>query len=195
MCSVSRSGCVSSAALHPRPSAHTGGCPRPRSLLAFSLSLGTCFALLGYQVATGAKLDWLGASVAGSVEEPGKLLVLTFLVNNRRYRCILNGLLLGAAVGVGFAAFESAGYAFLDLLQHVTFSTDGYGATTLQLNDVAGMRQVIMSRGLLSPFGHIAWTAMSAGALWRVMGKTPFRLDMIRDSRFARVFGPRSCFT
>ncbi|HEV2441499.1 MAG TPA: hypothetical protein VGT07_03175 [Steroidobacteraceae bacterium] len=31
--------------------------------------------------------------------------------------------------------------------------------------------------------------AMSAGALWRVMGKAPFRLDMIKDSRFARVFG------
>jgi protease PrsW len=158
-------------------------------LVVFGGAASILFSLLGYQVASGARLDWLGASVAGLVEEPGKLLVLAFIVNNRRYRCILNGLLLGAAVGVGFAAFESAGYAFLDLLQHVTFSTDGYGATTLQLNDVAGMRQVIMSRGLLSPFGHIAWTAMSAGALWRVMGQAPFRLDMIKDSRFARVFG------
>lgn len=70
----------------------------------------------------------------------------------------------------------------------MSFSTDSYGATTLQLNDVEGMRQVIMSRGLLSPFGHIAWTAMSAGALWRVMGKAPFRLEMLKDARFTRVF-------
>lgn len=158
-------------------------------LVVFGGAASILFSLLGYQVASGAKLDWLGASVAGLVEEPGKLLVLAFILNNRRYRWILNGLLLGAAVGVGFAAFESAGYAFLDLLQHVTFSTDNYGATTLQLNDVEGMRQVIMSRGLLSPFGHIAWTAMSAGALWRVMGKAPFRLDMLKDPRFLRVFG------
>jgi RsiW-degrading membrane proteinase PrsW (M82 family) len=158
-------------------------------LVVFGGAASILFSLLGYQVASGAKLDWLGASVAGLVEEPGKLLVLAFILNNRRYRWILNGLLLGAAVGVGFAAFESAGYAFLDLLQHVTFSTDNYGGTTLQLNDVEGMRQVIMSRGLLSPFGHIAWTAMSAGALWRVMGKAPFRLDMLKDPRFLRVFG------
>ena len=62
-------------------------------------------------MASGFKLDWLGASVAGLVEEPGKLLVLAFIFNNRRYRSILNGLLLGAAVGAGFVASQSAARA------------------------------------------------------------------------------------
>lgn len=64
-------------------------------LVVFGGAASILFSLLGYQVASGAKLDWLGASVAGLVEEPGKLLVLAFIVNNRRYRWILNGLLLG----------------------------------------------------------------------------------------------------
>ena len=157
-------------------------------LVALGGAASVLLALLGYQVASGFKLDWLGASLAGLVEEPGKLLVLAFIINNRKYRGILNGLLLGAAVGAGFAAFESAGYAFLYLLQHVSVSTQYNGAVTLQLNDIAAMRQLIMSRGLLSPFGHIVWTGMSAAALWRVMGNASFRFEMLRDPRFTRVF-------
>lgn len=157
-------------------------------LVALGGAASILFSLLGYQVASGFKLDWLGASLAGLVEEPGKLLVLAFVINNRRYRSILNGLLLGAAVGAGFAAFESAGYAFLFLLQHLGVSMQYNGAVTLQLNDIAAMRQLIVSRGLLSPFGHIVWTAMSAAALWRVKGDDPFRFEMLRDPRFTKVF-------
>lgn len=157
-------------------------------LVALGGAASILLSLLGYQMASGFKLDWLGASVAGLVEEPGKLLVLAFVVNKRKYRGILNGLLLGAAVGAGFASFESAGYAFLYLLQHVSVSMSYNGAVTLQLNDIAAMRELIMSRGLLSPFGHIAWTAMSAAALWRVMGNEPFRVEMLKDPRFTRVF-------
>lgn len=157
-------------------------------LVALGGAASIVLSLLGYQVASGLKLDWMGASVAGLVEEPGKLLVLAFVVNNRRYRYILNGLLLGAAVGAGFAAFESAGYAFLYLLQHLGVSMQNNGNVTLQLDDVDAMRQLIMSRGLLSPFGHIAWTAMSAAALWRVKGDAPFRWEMLKDPRFTRVF-------
>lgn len=157
-------------------------------LVALGGAASILLSLLGYQVASGFKLDWLGASVAGLVEEPGKLLVLAFVVNKRRYRGILNGLLLGAAVGAGFASFESAGYAFLYLLQHVSVSMSYNGAVTLQLNDIAAMRALIMSRGLLSPFAHIAWTGMSAAALWRVMGDGPFRVQMLKDPRFTRVF-------
>jgi RsiW-degrading membrane proteinase PrsW (M82 family) len=157
-------------------------------LIALGGAASILLSLLGYQVASGFKLDWLGASLAGLVEEPGKLLVLAFVINNRKYRSILNGLLLGAAVGTGFAAFESAGYAFLYLLQHVSVSMQYNGAVTLELNDIAAMRQLIMSRGLLAPFGHIAWTGMSAAALWRVMGTAPFRVEMLKDPRFTRVF-------
>jgi RsiW-degrading membrane proteinase PrsW (M82 family) len=110
--------------------------------------------------------------VAGLTEESGKLLVLAFVVNKSKYRYILNGLLFGAAVGAGFAAFESAGYALRVALDEGT--------------DV--MRNVIFTRGLLSPFAHIVWTAMSGAALWRVKGASPLRFQMLKDKRFTRVF-------
>ena len=48
----------------------------------------------------------------GVLEETGKALALLVVVGSLRYRWQLNGLLFGAAVGAGFAGFESAGYAF-----------------------------------------------------------------------------------
>ena len=118
----------------------------------------------------GSKLDFLGASVAGLTEEPAKLLILILVVNDRRYPYILNGMLFGAAIGAGFAAFETAGYAF--------FATQ----------DIDSAKGILLMRGILSPFAHIAWTAMSAAALWRVKGSNPFRFRMLIDHRFVRVF-------
>lgn len=96
----------------------------------------------------------LGPPAAAFVEETGKLaalLVLARFAQQERYAFSLNGLLFGAAVGTGFAAFESAGYALRIGLQ----STDA-------------MLTNITLRGVLSPFGHIAWTAIAACAVWRV---------------------------
>jgi RsiW-degrading membrane proteinase PrsW (M82 family) len=89
-----------------------------------------------------------------------------------RYKYILNGLLLGAAVGAGFAAFESAGYAFRYLL----ISKGNYGQMT----------SVIYLRGFLAPFGHVAWTAIAAAAFWRVRGDAGFQLNMLWDKRFLK---------
>src|SRR5262249_40462091 len=43
------------------------------------------FSLLMYQVTAMFHMTWLGASVAGLAEEPGKLLVLAFVINKRKY--------------------------------------------------------------------------------------------------------------
>lgn len=73
--------------------------------------LSLIFSLFLFQVSGTLSLNWIGASVAGLVEEPGKLFALILVINISKYRYLLNGLLFGAAVGTGFAAFESAGYA------------------------------------------------------------------------------------
>jgi len=129
-------------------------------------------SLILFQVTDGLRLNWLGASVAGLVEEPAKLLALLTVTSIAKYRYRLNGLLFGAAVGTGFAAFESAGYA----LRLGLFNTDL-------------MKDMIMVRGMLSPFAHIAWTAMCGAALWRVKGADRFSFSMVRDARFLRIFG------
>lgn len=117
-----------------------------------------------------------GASSAGLIEEPAKLGALIFLMrgeNIKKYPYILNGLLLGASVGCGFAAFESAGYA----LEAGLFSSTGKMIESIQL------------RGILSPFGHIVWTAVSGAALWRVKKGGYFSLQLFKDKRFFKPFG------
>ena len=101
------------------------------------------------------------ALLTGVLEETGKMLALLIVVGNVRYRWQLNGLLFGAAVGAGFAGFESAGYAF-----HVAASID---ETFTMIN----------LRGLLAPGGHVIWTAMIGSAIWRVKGDKPFQLNML----------------
>lgn len=127
--------------------------------LVFSLVL---FAL------SPENLGFLGDSIAGCVEEPGKLAALLMIAKADRYHYKLNGLLLGAAVGTGFAAFESMGYAFNVLLQA--------GPSAMNTN--------ILMRGFLSPFGHIAWTAICGTAMWRVKGARPFNLKMVDNPKF-----------
>ena len=133
--------------------------------------LALLLSLFMYRIGDAFPIQWLGTSMAGLVEEPAKLLTLVLVINNPRFRYILNGLLLGAAVGAGFAAFESAGYAFRAGLEGGSMA----------------MRDVILMRGLLAPFTHCVWTAMTAGALWRVKRDAPFAWRMVQEPRFCRV--------
>lgn len=111
----------------------------------------------------------MAASAAGLIEEPAKVLIVVALFGRTtRYKWVLNGLLLGAAIGTGFAAFESAGYA--------------YRSNTFQ-----GIVDSVVLRGLLAPFMHIVWTANAAAALWLVKGDKPFNTSMLTDMRFLRV--------
>lgn len=118
----------------------------------------------------------VGASSAGMIEELGKLLTVVYATRRLsavRYRYILNGLLFGAAVGAGFAAFESAGYAMDVLLASKSLNTAVLS---------------IAMRGWMSPFAHVLWTALTAGALWRVKGARSYSGAMLGDWRFVRVF-------
>jgi RsiW-degrading membrane proteinase PrsW (M82 family) len=115
----------------------------------------------------------LGNSLAGPLEESAKVLAMVAVASAAKYRYKLNGLLVGAAVGMGFAAFESAGYAFNVLL--------GGG-------NVEDMVFNINMRGLLSPFCHIVWSAISGCALWRVINGREFKWRMLCDENFIRLF-------
>jgi RsiW-degrading membrane proteinase PrsW (M82 family) len=117
---------------------------------------------------TGGVLGVLGASVleayllhpspwlffgVGLIEEAVKLGALMVLTRHLRTRSLRDGMILGAAVGFGFAAFESAGYAFTAL-----FTVDGLSIIQLV--------QTELIRGLLAPVGHGLWTAILGGILF-----------------------------
>jgi RsiW-degrading membrane proteinase PrsW (M82 family) len=119
------------------------------------------------------QLTWGGAIVTGLVEEAAKVLAAIFFMAKRRFFWTLNGLLIGSAIGTGFAAFESAGYALQSLL------------TSLEPQQ---MIHEIELRAVLAPGGHVVWAALSTAALWKVKGEQPFRWEMLKDKRFWRVF-------
>lgn len=94
------------------------------------------------------------ASSAGLIEELAKIFAVVFMARNfikTRHSYSVNGLLYGAAIGTGFAAFESAGYALVAGLDN---------------NSFAALNMSIWLRGFLAPFMHITWTAIAGGAYW-----------------------------
>jgi RsiW-degrading membrane proteinase PrsW (M82 family) len=101
----------------------------------------------------------------GLIEEAAKLAALAFLTRRLAHKYARDGLILGAAVGFGFAAFESAGYAFTAL-----FTEDGLSLTQLV--------QTELLRGLLAPVGHGLWTAILGGVLFSVSGHRHFTVGL-----------------
>ena len=99
----------------------------------------------------------------GLIEEAVKLLALAFLTRRLAHKYARDGLILGAAVGFGFAAFESAGYAFTALFTE-------HGLSLMQLV------QTELLRGLLAPVGHGLWTAILGGVLFSASGREHFAL-------------------
>jgi protease PrsW len=89
----------------------------------------------------------------GLIEEAVKLAALWLLARRLPRYSLRDGVVLGATVGLGFAAFESAGYAF-----NALFTTNG-----LSLLDVV---ETEVLRGILTPIGHGVWTAILGGAMF-----------------------------
>jgi RsiW-degrading membrane proteinase PrsW (M82 family) len=90
----------------------------------------------------------------GLIEEAVKLAALWLLAWRLPRYAMRDGIVLGAAVGLGFAALESSGYAF-----NALFTMEGLSLPNLVETEVL--------RGLLTPVGHGLWTAILGGVLFR----------------------------
>ncbi|MEU4288453.1 PrsW family intramembrane metalloprotease [Kribbella sp. NPDC026596] len=126
-----------------------GGC------LLFGGVVGVAVAgLLEYKAMR--RLGTLPMVGVGLIEEAAKLIVPVILVVffGTRYRTSIGrGIVIGVAVGTGFAVLETMGYAFVALLQSG--------------GSVGDAEQTLFIRGLLSPAGHAAWTGLACWGLWR----------------------------
>jgi RsiW-degrading membrane proteinase PrsW (M82 family) len=94
-----------------------------------------------------------GYAGVGLIEEAVKLAALWLLARHLPRYTMRDGMVLGAAVGFGFAAFESAGYAF-----NALFTDSGPSLLSLVETEVL--------RGILAPVGHGLWTAILGGVLF-----------------------------
>ncbi|MGI5286378.1 PrsW family intramembrane metalloprotease [Nonomuraea polychroma] len=97
--------------------------------------------------------------VIGMIEEGVKLAALWLIARRLPFYTARDGMVLGAAVGFGFAAFESAGYAF-----NALFTSSGL--SLLNLVETEALRAV------LAPVGHGLWTALLGGALFATASRS-----------------------
>jgi protease PrsW len=94
----------------------------------------------------------------GLIEEAVKLAALWLVARRLPRYTMRDGIVLGATVGLGFAAFESAGYAF-----NALFTAGGPSLLNLVETEVL--------RGILAPIGHGLWTAILGGTLFAVAAR------------------------
>ena len=140
-------------------------------------ALALLFTLVLDQVIPGSPGGPLAFGV-GIAEESAKLaalLVALRFVHRERYPYRLNGLLLGASIGAGFASFETAGYLFNALLAN---QGGGLGA----------MLGLAILRAVSAPGMHVAWTAIAAAAYWRVSPLRARPSEAIRSGKFWVLF-------
>ena len=115
-------------------------------------------------------LDFKGAFFVSLIEETAKACIVAFfLFKNKNCKYILNGLLIGAAVGAGFGAFETAGYILR------------YG---LSSNSLTLMLEVAKQRAILAPGMHVAWATIEGAALMYVKGFEKLDKKHLNDKRF-----------
>lgn len=100
----------------------------------------------------------------GFIEEFAKILGVVVIARNKQHDSEMDGLILGAASGMGFAALESNGYAFTAFLE-------SQGSLSITV-------AVTLFRGLLSPLGHGTWTAILASVLFRESKNGKFRINL-----------------
>ena len=103
----------------------------------------------------------------GLIEEFVKGAGILALALGLRSYTTRDGMVLGAAVGFGFAALESSGYALASL-----FGVQG-GHLALSLSSVVFTELV---RGVLAPFGHGLWSAILGGVIFHAARQGHLRL-------------------
>ena len=105
-------------------------------------------------------------TVIGLIEEAGKAVLIVAVAALVRTRLPRDGMVLGAAVGAGFAAFESAGYALGELI------------VDSDRHPVLKILETEIFRAVFAPFAHITWTAILGGAIFAAASATGrLRLD------------------
>jgi protease PrsW len=118
-------------------------------------TVGIIAAMIAFMVGGVATCGLIFVPIfAGLLEEPAKLLATAWRWRHPGYDRPIDGLLLGAISGFGFAVFETAGYGF-------TAMQDA------QEKGLSAVLQIMVLRGLSGPFGHPIWSGILAAAFWQ----------------------------
>jgi protease PrsW len=108
-------------------------------------------------------MDPSSVLMIGIIEEGAKILGVMVIARRMQDVSEMDGLILGAAAGMGFAALESVGYTFTVFL--------------LSRGSLTATVYITLLRGILSPVGHGTWTAILASVLFRERRDNHFRIN------------------
>ncbi|HBL85486.1 MAG: hypothetical protein A2Y17_06215 [Clostridiales bacterium GWF2_38_85] len=151
----------------------------PRNISIFNVLkmffIGGCaslfVSLLMFQFVTlSFPMTYIDAIIVGIIEEIGKAVIVAIFITLLKPKYILNGILIGAAIGAGFSVFESAGYAYA------------------YAESYSSMFGIIYLRGFLAAGGHIIWAAITGGALCLVKQDKVFDTSMLFNVDFLKLF-------
>ena len=107
--------------------------------------------LLLYEIFPIGRLGYSEALIVAFLEALTKLLVIIAFYRLLNPKYILSGMLIGAAIGAGFAVFENIGYAFRFYL--------------LSDNNTTYLTAILLMRAWSSLGSHVVWTAITAAGL------------------------------
>ncbi|MFI7250034.1 PrsW family glutamic-type intramembrane protease [Micromonospora chalcea] len=129
--------------------------PVPGSVLGVAALLGGVVGVVAagwLEYGTLHRLGVLPMALVGLAEETAKLIVPAGILLLRRHRSPAQGLVIGVASGAGFAALETMGYAF--------------AAFAGSQGSIGAVERTLLVRGLTAPTAHLAWTGLTAAALF-----------------------------
>ncbi|PYD01558.1 protease PrsW [Microbacterium esteraromaticum] len=133
--------------------------PEPKSLVIFALAWGAVAAVgitllvdLAFALAVGQRNEFFAAVIQAPVIEElakGAGVLLVFVIGRRAFDGPVDGVVYGALIGAGFAFTENIQYFGTSLI------SGGAGELTL----------TFILRGLVSPFAHAMFTALTGFAI------------------------------
>lgn len=146
--------------------------PEPKSLVIFALAWGAIAAvgltlLIGLPLSLMIPSDFFGRVIQAPVIEEitkGFGVLLIFMIGRRAFDGPVDGVVYGALVGAGFAFTENIQYFGISLIE----------------GGAQGLTATFFVRGILSPFAHVMFTAITGFAIG---------LAARRGASVARAFG------
>ena len=174
-------------------------CNAPRNISFWSvlqmLFIGGVLSLIATmfldRFTAAVRVGWFLPLMTAIAEELAKLAALAVFVKILKPRYILNGLLIGGAIGAGFDGFETAGYGF-DALTSVLTKVSKIPQMSLrdflQTYGFPAMNSTLIQRGWQTIGGHVAWAAITGAALLIAMNGDKLQTRHFLDRRFLSLF-------
>jgi RsiW-degrading membrane proteinase PrsW (M82 family)/ribosomal protein S18 acetylase RimI-like enzyme len=123
--------------------------------------------LVSFALASNPHATLIAESLAGVIEELCKIVAVVAVARGLATKTARNGLFLGGAVGLGFAAFEDMRYAAASLADPV-----------LGHNGLGSVLSVTFLRDVFGPFEHPVLTALLAAVLFAATRNGRYRITL-----------------